>query len=156
MSVAAKKPVTYAERVGQLIRMLGSDREGERHAALGALDRTLRNAGLDFNVLASAVEPLNDQLDFVAEMDRVYEVGLAANARKEPPPNLDFNTFRDVDGKVTWQAMALFCQERRDRLKDDWEREFIADMAAGNRGRDPSERQMPYLKKAYFRLGGKP
>jgi hypothetical protein len=161
MSVAPKKSTTYAERVGQLIRMLGSDREGERHAALGALNRTLKSAGLDFHVIANAIEPLNDQLDFHAEMTRIYDAGLAASvSNTEKTSSLDFNTFRDIDGKVTWQTMALYCQENRDQLRQDNHKEFVADMAAktsnDNFGRGLTSKQMSYLQSLYFKLGGKP
>jgi hypothetical protein len=45
-----------APRIGQLIRMLGSDQDGEVVAAARALGRTLAGAGEDFHSLADAVE----------------------------------------------------------------------------------------------------
>jgi hypothetical protein len=45
-----------APRVGQLIRLLGSDRDGEVVAAARALGRTLAGAGQDFHDLAACVE----------------------------------------------------------------------------------------------------
>jgi hypothetical protein len=45
-----------APRVGQLIRLLGSDRDGEVVAAARALKRTLATAGRDFHDLAACVE----------------------------------------------------------------------------------------------------
>ena len=45
-----------APRLGQLIRLLSSDRDGEVVAAARALGRTLRSVGADFHVLAAAIE----------------------------------------------------------------------------------------------------
>jgi hypothetical protein len=45
-----------APRVAQLIKLLGSDRDGECLAAARALQRTLAAAGQDFHDLADAVE----------------------------------------------------------------------------------------------------
>ena len=155
-------PKTYAQGCADLIRMLASSHEGERNNAVQLLDRKLRSAGLDFNVLAGAIEWLNDELDINAEMNRVYEAGVEAGRlpKAEEPRGLDFNTFRDIDGKVTWQAMALYCQEHRDELRQDNHRQFVADMASlvpnDNFGRDLSPRRLAYLKSMYFKLGGKP
>ncbi len=49
---------TVAPRIGQLIRLLGSDKDGEVVAAARALGRTLRSAGADFHVLAADIESL--------------------------------------------------------------------------------------------------
>jgi hypothetical protein len=43
-------------RVGQLIRMLGSDRDGEVLSAVRALGRTLRSVDRDFHDLAAVIE----------------------------------------------------------------------------------------------------
>jgi hypothetical protein len=48
------KPLT--RRIGQLIRMLSSDQDGERAAAGQALNRTLASAGLDIHDLAKLAE----------------------------------------------------------------------------------------------------
>lgn len=156
-------PKTYAQGCADLIRMLASDHEGERNNALMLLDRKLNSAGLNFNVLAGAIEWLNDQLDINAEMNRVYESGIEAGlaVRKAgEPPGIDFNAFRDIDGSITWQTMALYCQQHSDRLKQDNHKEFIADMAArtcnDNFGRGLSSKQLSYLQSLYFKLGGKP
>jgi hypothetical protein len=45
-----------APRIGQLIRLLGSDQDGEVVAAARALGRTLATAGQDFHDLAACVE----------------------------------------------------------------------------------------------------
>jgi hypothetical protein len=45
-----------APRVGQLLRLLASDSDGEALAACRALGRTLASAGADFHALAAAIE----------------------------------------------------------------------------------------------------
>lgn len=47
---------TAAMRVGQCLRLLGSDKPGEILAAVGALERTLHSAGTDLHFLANVVE----------------------------------------------------------------------------------------------------
>ena len=45
-----------AARLAQLVRILGTDRDGERLAAVAAIDRALKDAGHDWHTLADAVE----------------------------------------------------------------------------------------------------
>ncbi len=49
-------PPAIAPRVGALLRMLGSDHDGEALNAARALRRTLGGVGLDLHTLADAVE----------------------------------------------------------------------------------------------------
>jgi hypothetical protein len=51
---AALAPV--AARVGQLIRLLDSDKDGEVVAAARALGRTLKSVGEDFHSLSASIE----------------------------------------------------------------------------------------------------
>jgi len=45
-----------AGRLAQLVRLLASDREGERMAAVAAIGRALKGEGHDWHDLAAAVE----------------------------------------------------------------------------------------------------
>jgi hypothetical protein len=47
---------SVAPRIGQLVRLLASDRDGEVVAAARALARTLKSVGADFHTLADLVE----------------------------------------------------------------------------------------------------
>lgn len=49
-------PSSTAVRVGQLVRLLGSDRPGEVVAAVDTLKRTLANVGADLHALAHLIE----------------------------------------------------------------------------------------------------
>lgn len=52
----AEIPPTILPRVGALLRLLGSDQDGEALGAARALGRTLSAVGLDMHVLADVVE----------------------------------------------------------------------------------------------------
>lgn len=54
--MAASIPPAIAPRVAALVRMLGSDVDGEALGAARALQRTLGGVGLDLHALADAVE----------------------------------------------------------------------------------------------------
>src|SRR6516162_2556549 len=49
---------TLEQRIALIIRLLGSDKDGEILAAAAALKRTLASAGTDFNGLAHGIENL--------------------------------------------------------------------------------------------------
>lgn len=88
-------------RIGQLVRLLGSDRDGERLASLAAIDKTLKSNHLDWHVLADAVE---------------RGIIMLKNQRREDRP---------------WQRLAGDCLRFAGyhRLKPV-EREFLASMQA--------------------------
>jgi hypothetical protein len=48
--------VSIPPKVPALIRLLVTDQDGERMAAVAAIERTLRSAGLDFHALADQLE----------------------------------------------------------------------------------------------------
>jgi hypothetical protein len=87
-----------APRLGQLIRLLGSDRDGEVVAAARALKRTLATAGQDFHDLAVGIERL---------------AAGAQTARREVA--------------VDWRAIAQWLVEHRARLTPK-EQIFVRDM----------------------------
>jgi hypothetical protein len=53
---AAAMLSSIAPRIGRLVRLLASDKDGEVLAAARAIGRTLASAGQDFHALAEAVE----------------------------------------------------------------------------------------------------
>jgi len=55
-AAAITLPSSTASRVGQLVRLLGSDRSGEVVAAASAISRTLAGAGADIHQLAHVAE----------------------------------------------------------------------------------------------------
>jgi hypothetical protein len=71
---------SIAPRVGQLIRLLASDRDGEVVAAARALKRTLTSVGADFHTLADSVE------------------------RPEPAAQVHYDTAPRADASARWLA----------------------------------------------------
>ncbi len=75
-------------RVGQLVRLLSSDKAGEVVAAAAALNRTLAGVGLDIHDLAAVVE-----------------AGLGVPLVPD-------------DSGEDWRSIARFCRRRPDRLAE--------------------------------------
>jgi hypothetical protein len=124
-----------AGRLAKLLRMLSSNREHEVVAAAQALCRTLEGAGADIHALAAIVEhggELNQ-----AEMKKLYDAGYQDGVRAVENKRHGPDDFRDIDGLPSWHEMALWCQQRNDRLRGN-EREFIDDMASLTVWREPT------------------
>ena len=63
--------------------------------------------------------------------------------------------FHGIDGKPSWEDVALFCQREKHRV-DARHHEFIDDMASRSAwGREPTEKQHKYLHSLFFKLGAK-
>jgi hypothetical protein len=133
-----------ADRIGQLLRLLSSSVDGEVVAAARALGRTLKSVNADFHVLAASYRP-NGKLP-EAEIKRIYDTGFA--------DGLAAAQTSEVVDDGSWHGMALFCQQRNDRLRER-EQKFIAEVAAQTVWRDPTEKQQKWLKSIYLRLGGR-
>lgn len=153
------RPCALAKRIGKLIRLFGSNFEGEAIGAATGLRRLLQSEGLAFNDLATLIENCDGQIeerkysDTDAEIifTRGVEKGRSEEARKKDlPPD-----FYDSDGHPRWNEIALFCQQRSAQLRSEWEREFISDMAGKTLWREPSEKQAKHLLAIFIRLGGK-
>jgi hypothetical protein len=77
-----------APRVGQLIRLLGSDQDGEVVAAARALGRTLKSAGADFHTLAATIECAPPTITFLREpwralARRILDSGARLSAKEK-------------------------------------------------------------------------
>ena len=121
--MTAAIPPAIAPRIGALLRMLGSDHDGEALGAARALQRTLGGVGLDLHALAAAVE------------------------RPEPEPAPQARRGRKVraeQGDIDWSPS--YRREVRETLErglarlsfSGWERDFIAniiDRLRDSRGR---------------------
>ena len=72
MSTTPARPLPPAvrDKLGKLLPMLSSDRDGERVGAVAAIDRVLRNANLDWHDLSASI-------------------GATAPAREPPRPRAD-------------------------------------------------------------------
>ena len=119
-----------ADKLGKLIPMLSSDRDGEKLAAIAAIERTLKARKLDFNDFARAIT--------------------------EPPPPRIIFVERDQDPArepKTWEEIAKWCRDHNAGRLADHERKFVWDMAARLiRDGQPTDRQADWLRALYSRL----
>lgn len=115
-----------ADKLGKLLRLLSSDRDGEVVAAARGIERTLKNAGLDIHALAAAVE--------------------GDGARR------DAGHSSGSGDRLSWHAIACECAAKPNRLRDQKERDFVADMVRWTvRGGEPTEKQAKWLRSIYVR-----
>jgi hypothetical protein len=138
--------------------MLSSDYDGEVLAAVKAMRRLFAAEGLTFHDIATVIESANGAIEERKYSDADAEVifargcekGRAEEARRQQAPP----EFYDANGHPQWNAMALFCQKNEPRLRSEWEREFISDMAGMTSWREPSAKQAKHLLAIFIRLGG--
>jgi hypothetical protein len=147
-----------AKRIARLVRMLASSYEGEWHNAVTMMKRTLEAEKLTFNDIATVIENHQGEIeekkysdgDLKEVWDRGVEKGRKEEARKrEAPPE-----FYDAEGQPRWNEIALFCQKNGARLRSEWERTFINDMAGRMLWSQPSEKQAKHLLAIFVKLGG--
>jgi hypothetical protein len=117
-----------ADKLGKLLKMLSSPRDGEVIAAARAILRTLEGAGADIHELAHRVE--SGKLS-EADMQRIYDAAYA-------------------DGQ---HEMAINCRDQDDGRLTPRERDFVNDMLRWTVHRKPSEKQGKWLHLLYVRLG---
>jgi hypothetical protein len=134
-----------AEKLGKLLKLLSSSRDGEVLNAAHAILRTLESAGTDIHELAERVE--RGKLS-KADVQKIY--GAAYQDAKKATEQTQGTDFHNVDGP-SWHEMAVECSNR-----DNWsprEREFIDDMVRWTARREPSEKQGKWLHILYVRAG---
>lgn len=117
-------------KLGPLIRRLLTSFDGEKIAAVAALERVLKSAGQSFHDLADAVE--------AEPVERVIWRDRPAAPTGEPE---------------TWSALARWIREHdRGRLSLK-ERQFIRDMGARLVfNGEPTDRQADWLRMIYAKL----
>lgn len=140
-----------AGKLGKLLRLLTSDRDGEIIAAARAIRRTLESEKLDIHALAETVETTAGPKKFSeAEALEIYQRG-----RREGKGEAEAaRGFREVGSdEPGWHEIACVCAARPERLRDDREREFAEDMVRRTvRGGEPTEKQAHWLRAIYTRV----
>jgi len=151
----------HGSRLGDVIRMLASNSEGEAFAALCAIARLLQAYGQSFHTLAEHVENGGsglseaDKQKINAAIESARIEGYAEGVKAAESRQHGTGAFRNTDGTLEWTEVALFCQRQKHRLPDK-HHEFIDDMAARTvYGREPTPKQHQYLHSLFFKLGGK-
>jgi hypothetical protein len=153
---ALNEPI--AKRIARLMRMLGSSYEGEWHNAVTMMKRTLEAERLTFNDIATVIENHQGEIEERKYSDadaeiifaRGVEKGRVEEARKQQvPPEFYYD-----DGRPRWTEVALFCQKNAARLRSEWERTFVNDMAGRVLWQDPTPKQTKHLIAIFVKLGG--
>jgi hypothetical protein len=106
------------DRLGKLLRMLSSDRDGEVLAATAAIKRTLATEGLDIHNLADAL--------------------------CQPTPRADAKAHWPEADSTDWHSVACECEAHGATLNLR-EQKFVSDMVAWTWHARPSERQRAWL-----------
>jgi hypothetical protein len=149
-------PCALARRIGKFIRLMGSDKEGEVIGAATALRRVQQTEGFSFHVLANLIESLEERKYSESEAEVIFMRGEEKGRREEAGKQQAPPEFYTVDGQPRWYEIAVFCKENKDRLRSEWERNFVSDDFVANIikfGR-PTEKQAPYLVGIFVKLGG--
>jgi hypothetical protein len=156
--LTARRDDRHGSRLGDIIRRLVSDSQGEAVAALCAMARLLENHRLSFLDLADHIEnggsglSEDDKKKIRSEIEsaRAAEGVKAAEARQHGT-----GAFRNTDGAIEWTEVALYCQREKQRLASK-HHEFIDGMASRTvYGREPTPKQHQYLHSLFYKLGGR-
>jgi hypothetical protein len=155
MSAPAEKP--FESRVANLVRMLGSDFDGEVFAAQRALKRLLASRFVTFTDLGDAVERLANGGLGDAEMKRLFDAGYARGVADAALRRAEAQGVFGLkpDGSHDWEAIALHCQRGKARIGPK-HHQFVDDMAARMTWRrEPTSKQRMYLISLFRELGGR-
>jgi hypothetical protein len=119
-----------AEKLAKFIRLLTSDKDGEVVAAAHAIKRTLERAKLDIHALAEGIgaTPANGKKFSEEEAAEIYRHGVAEGRRAaEQSQPTTFHNVNGDDGRP-WHEIACASAAKSERLRDQKERDFVADM----------------------------
>src|SRR5262245_1440028 len=150
----------HGSRLGDVIRRLASNSQGEAFAALCAIARLLESYGQSFHTLAEHIEnggglseEAKQKIGAAIEQARIegYAEGVKAAESKQHGTGAFCNT----DGTLEWSEVALYVQREKHRLPEK-HHEFVDDMASRTAwGREPTPKQHQYLHSLFYKLGGK-
>jgi hypothetical protein len=134
-----------ADKLGKLLKLLSSPRDGEVVAAARAILRTLEGAGADIHELAARIEGRKlSQAEMQLIYDAAYADGKNAAAADVGFTSVDPPTFYEMACEIVCKANG--------RLNER-EEEFVADMVRWCAWREPSEKQAKWLHAIYYRIG---
>jgi hypothetical protein len=150
------RPCVLSRRIGKFIRLMASDQEGEAIGATTALRRVQKTEGFSFNVLANLIESFEERKYSDGDIDIVFARGVAKGRREEMGKQQAPPEFYAADGQPRWYEIAVFCKENKDRLRSEWERNFVSDDFVANiiKFGKPTEKQVPFLMAIFVKLGG--
>jgi hypothetical protein len=145
--------VPIAPKLAKLIRMLGSNHDGEKLAAVRRIQDVLKGAGADLHLLAQAIEIgpayLEQALMEAARLNEEAE----RKVREAEEQLRRAKTRTNGAGTIqkTWHEIAIECQHS-DTVWNTWEGEFIESMVRRTiNGGGLSDRQRDKLRQLYAR-----
>lgn len=147
------------EKICKVFLIMSSPNDGDKLAAMHALDHALEKNGVDYHVLvARMAKPwLSDsnKEQFRNEIANARAAGRAEGAIEVEARHYGVDDFRNADGSADWRAIALYVQREKHRLLER-HHEFIDDMAARIPfNREPTPKQSAYLQSLFLKLGGR-
>lgn len=151
------------KRIAQLIRMLGSS-GGERRNAFAALERTMQSEGVTWtdngNMMERGANGNSEGKYTEAEMQEYGQAARAEGVEQGIKIGIARGQAQQRSNGHTVlpeaSEMAEYCHERLGRLKNDWQRDFIADIYAITRRRTHlSLPRLANLAKIYIEIGGR-
>jgi hypothetical protein len=147
-----------AGKLANVIRRLASDKDGEVVAAARAMVRTLQGIGADIHDVADRIEHSSNGALSEREMQELYDAGVKEGVRRVVQKMRAQATHGAPQGvAIQFPAardMAMYCYQRIDRL-NEWEHEFVTNMASWTRIKPLSLKQQAHLEKIYIKLGGR-
>jgi hypothetical protein len=153
---ALNEPV--AKHIGDLIRMLSSTHDGEILATVAAMKRLFKAEDLDFHDIATVIESCNGAIEerkySDADAEIIFARGVERGRAEQQQQDALPPEFYDADGQPRWNEIALFCQRNNARLRSDWEKTFVADMAGNTVWRQPTEKQAKHPLAIFVKFGG--
>src|SRR5215831_7061378 len=141
----------HGSRLGDIIRRLTSDSQGEALAALCAMARLLESHRLSFLDLADHVEngsgglSEDDKKKIRSEIENARAIGYAEGVKAAESKQHGTGAFRNTDGALDWKEVALYCQRQKHRLNPK-HHDFIDKVASqAVYDREPTQPMHKYL-----------
>lgn len=164
--VAPKQPLTPRQKIAQLVRMLGSDQQGEQLNVVAMLKSTLKSLNANCNDLGDVIEREASKYS-EAQLIEFAEAVRAETRAEAVEQGIKIGEARaKANGKSNGHGhgytlpsaaiMAEHCHYWRGRLRSYREREFVDEMIVKTQqGRGLSLRTLGYLASLYIGLGGR-
>jgi len=157
-NIIARRDDKHGSLLGDVMRRLSSDSDGEIVATVRAVRRLLESEGVGVHELVDHIEGNGGGFDeAVAKQiyDAAYSRGYARGTQDAENKQHGARDFLRTDGKPEWDEVALFLQRNKHWL-DSKHHQFVDDMCGRTVwGREPTEKQHRYLHSLFFQLGGK-
>jgi hypothetical protein len=147
------------EKLSKMFLILSSPNDGDKLAAINALNRALEKNDVDYHTLvARMAKPwlsTGAKEEFRDAIANASAIGKAEGLREAEAKQFGIGDFRNADGSSDWRAVSLYVQREKHRLLQR-HHEFIDDMAARIPfAREPTPKQSAYLHSLFLKLGGR-